>query len=112
MHDKDTPVSALIGENISPDEAKQLFKTEFDEPIQQMLSALKHLGYTQEDFALLLDAMKELMEATIDVPRDITVEESMPYVYVSDLLILGALSAEAYKRRDLIEEVIAAEQGQ
>ncbi len=109
MHDKSTKMADLIADDLSPDEAKELFATEFDEPIRQLLGALRHLGFTDDDFNLLLTAMKGLMEATIEIPRGLTVGESMPFVYVSDLLTLGALSAEAYKRRDMIEDAIRAE---
>lgn len=104
MADKDSKIED-IKDDLTPDQAKELFATQFDEPIRHMLSALSLVGFTTEDFDDLLNAMRELMEGTVNIPHGLTVEEAMPYVYVSDLLTLGALSAEAYARRDIIEKV-------
>jgi hypothetical protein len=88
--------------DITPEEAQKLFATEFDEPIKLLLHALRHLGYTDEEFQAMLEAMKDLMEVTIDIPPGLTVEQGMPYVYVSDLLTLGGLAVETYKRRHML----------
>jgi hypothetical protein len=103
--DKNTRVEDL-DENMSADEAQELFGTEIDPVIRSMLESVKMLGFTDEDFQRLLEAMKELMEACINFPSNMTVEETMPYVYMSDLMTLGGLSVELYNRRDQVPDIL------
>jgi hypothetical protein len=89
-----------VPDDLTVEQAQELFGTEIDRVIEAMLQSLAHYGFTDADFELLLEAMKELMEATMETPPSgMTVEEGMPYVYVSDLLTLGALTCEIYKHQ-------------
>ena len=106
MADKNTKLGDLP-DDLTHDEAAKLFATEIDPVIQALLGSLKLLGFTDEDFELVLEAMKELMEVTMQEPdQSMTVEEGMPLVYVSDLLTLGALACEMYKRQHLIPKAM------
>lgn len=89
---KNTKISDIMREEMTADQAREAFGTEFDEAIHSLLGVLEQFGMTEEDFEAILDQGKRLMEATIEVDMSLTVEESMKYVYVSDLIILGLLS--------------------
>lgn len=101
--DFDIKVSDL--KNISPDEAAALFATEYDAAIKAILATLgSFTDYSDQDFIRLLDELKALMESVIPVPKGLTVSQSGPYLEVSDLLTLGGLAFETYKRQAQIDE--------
>jgi hypothetical protein len=109
MYDKSTRLQDIDDATFTPSDAAEIFASPYDDAIQQILGALNKLGYTEEEFSELVEKMKDLMMRTMPIPADLTIETSMPFVQASDLMILGALSAEAYARRDLIEDAIERE---
>jgi hypothetical protein len=103
--DKNTKVTDLP-DDLTPDQARELFGTELDQVIVAMLNTLHALGYTDDEFNEMLAAMQELMEVTVGQPdHELTVDEAMPFVYLSDLLTLGGLGVELYKRQDAMKEL-------
>lgn len=105
MADKNTKITDLP-EDLTPAEARELFGTELDRVIEAMLHTLHQLDYTEDEFNEMLAAMQELMEVTVGQPdHELTVDEAMPFVYMSDLLTLGGLSVEIYKRQDAMKDL-------
>lgn len=99
----DVPVSSLEG--LSPEEAVVIFATEYDDAIRGLVrSLIEFTDFTDEDYERVLGEEKALLEATVPIPKNLTVSQSKPYVAVSDLVTLGGLAYEMYKRQDQIED--------
>jgi hypothetical protein len=99
----DVKVNDIMG--ITPQESAAIFATEYDEAIRALLHSLDHYtDFTHEQFHDLLNETKALLLQTMPVPKDISVKDSMPYVEASDLITLGALAFEMYKRQDQVDE--------
>jgi len=102
---ENTKVSDLHG--ISKDQAQELFGTQYDEAIRALLGTLgNYTEFSNEDFTLLLDQLKLLLDHTVKIPAGLTVKQSEPYVMVSDLVTLGGLAYEMYQRQGQIDDKI------
>lgn len=89
--------------NLTPDESAHVFATEYDESIRALLGTLeKYTDYSHEEFHQLLDWTKALLKQTMPIPHGLALKDSLPYVSASDLITLGALSHEMYKRQEQI----------
>jgi hypothetical protein len=87
-------------ESFTSAEAAEVFKTEYDESIELILKMLRETGFTEEEFSDVVDAAAEVMETHVPIPTDMTIEESMPLVEMSDMLVLGLLAHELAQRAD------------
>ena len=91
--------------NLTPEESKVMYATEYDPAIQALMQSLTDFtDYTHDQFHELLDETKALLQQTMPVPIDLSVKDSQTYVRASDLVTLGALAYEMYKRQDQIDD--------
>ena len=85
---------------VSPEEAGQLFASRYDPTIQSLVGVLRMFGMGDEQYHAYLDEAAERLGAILpegDVPDDLSVEESQPWVEVSDLMVIGVLADAWYR---------------
>jgi hypothetical protein len=101
LHPFDIKVDDL--RDLTPAESAVVFGTEYDEAIRALLNSLREFtDFSKDDFNTLLEYTKVLLSQTVSIPPGLTVQQSMPYVKITDLTTLGALAYEMYQRQDQV----------
>lgn len=95
----DTPLNRLLG--MSSEEASVVFATQYDEAIHSLRYALSMMdGLDEAANEAMLNKAADILNNVVKVPKDLTVEESQPYVELSDLVYLGLLANELWQGRE------------
>lgn len=92
--------------DLSPEMQRIVLATEFDDPIVMTRDSLYHFtSFTPVEYEALHKRANDILtDAVGRPPQDLRVSQAMPYVMLSDAVLLGVLCAETYKRREEYEE--------
>lgn len=88
-----------IPDDLAPEVAAVLFATVYDDTIKALMGALE-VGFQtgDEDLMWAMKRANEILSPLVPVPTQMTLENSGPYVELSDLIITGLMAHRMYQR--------------
>jgi hypothetical protein len=90
----------LDPKSLSPEVAKVIFASEWDEAIDFYRHVAAEAGMEHEEWLALLNADKAILMKLVPLPRNMTLEKSRPYVELSDMLTLARVARYCFDKMD------------